>query len=139
MSSCWWGRSVASGRNHHNVTFHPHNECESNRSNMAQPSPTASGTVTPSPSANLESLDFGHPHPRHPRPFKSPSTKPRTARRNKNLKQILQDEQKALLAQASAEDNTKAFVKGKLGRTLRVEGLQWSDIDAPPSLLPQKK
>jgi len=106
---------------------------------MAQPSPTASGTVTPSPSANLESLDFGHPHPRHPRPFKSPSTKPRTARRNKNLKQILQDEQKALIAQASAEDYTKASVKGKLGRTLRVEGLQWSDIDAPPSLLPQKK
>lgn len=126
-----------SGTNqHHFILSHP---VSAQFHNMAQPSPTASGTVTPSPSANLESLDFGHPHSHHPRPFKSPSTKPRTARRNKNLKQILQDEQKALLAQASAEDNTKASVKGKLGRTLRVEGLQWSDIDAPPSLLPQKK
>jgi len=113
---------------------------------MAQPSPTPSGTATPSQAINLESLDFGHPQPHHPRPFKSPSSKPRTSRRNKNLKQILQDEQKALLAQAASEadaskpsENAKASVRGKLGRTLRVEGLQWSDIDAPPSLLPQKK
>lgn len=115
---------------------------------MAQPSPTASGTVTPTPAVNLEALDFGHPTPLFPRPFKSQqsqTSRPRTARRNKNLKQILQDEQKALAAQAAetadpnANGNTKASVKGRSGKTLRVEGLQWSDIDAPPSLLPQKK
>lgn len=109
---------------------------------MAQPSPTASGTSTPTPTVNLEALDFGHPIPIPPRPFKSAPTKPRPSRRNKNLKQILQDEQKALAAQATdtAENGTKAAsVRGRSGRTLRVEGLQWSDIDAPPSLLPQKK
>lgn len=112
---------------------------------MAQPSPTPSGTATPTPAVNLEALDFGHPTPLFPRPFKSQPSKPRTARRNKNLKQILQDEQKALAAQAAetadagTNGNTKASVRGRSGRTLRVEGLQWSDIDAPPSLLPQKK
>jgi INO80 complex subunit C len=115
---------------------------------MAQPSPTPSGTATPTPTANLEALDFGHPNPISPRPFKSHQSqpsKPRASRRNKNLKQILQDEQKALAAQAAetaepnTNGNTKASVKGRSGRTLRVEGLQWSDIDAPPSLLPQKK
>src|SRR5215472_7378734 len=112
---------------------------------MAQSSPTPSGMSTPSPSVNLETLDFGHPTPIPPRPFKSTPTKPRNARRNKNLKQILQDEQKALAAQAAdGADNTngggtKALVKGRSGKTLRVEGLQWSDIDAPPSLLPQKR
>ena len=112
---------------------------------MAQPSPSASGASTPTPTVNLEALDFGHPVPHVPRPFKSAASKPRTSRRNKNLKQILQDEQKALAAQAvdtadaTNGTNPKASVRGKLGRTLRVEGLQWSDIDAPPSLLPQKK
>src|SRR5579871_5229356 len=70
-------------------------------SNMAQPSPTASGTITPTPAVNLEGLDFGHPSPIYPRPFKSAPAKPRHPRRNKNLKQILQDEQKALAAQAA--------------------------------------
>src|SRR5271156_4450411 len=112
---------------------------------MAQPSPTPSGTATPTPAVNLEALDFGHPTPISPRPFKSHQSQPtkqRTSRRNKNLKQILQDEQKALAAQAAEtieNGNTKAIVKGRSGRNLRVEGLQWSDIDAPPSLLPQKK
>jgi INO80 complex subunit C len=112
---------------------------------MAQPSPSASSASTPAPTVNLEALDFGHPVPHVPRPFKSAASKPRTSRRNKNLKQILQDEQKALAAQAAETadatngTSTKASVRGKLGRTLRVEGLQWSDIDAPPSLLPQKK
>lgn len=114
---------------------------------MAQQSPSASGTSTPSPAINLEALDFGHPTPHPPRPFKSNTTKPRPSRRNKNLKQILQDEQKALAAQLAestinngSSDATKgASVKGRSSRTLRVEGLQWSDIDAPPSLLPQKK
>ena len=112
---------------------------------MAQPSPSASRTSTPTTTVNLEALDFGHPIPIPPRPFKSPPTKPRTSRRNKNLKQILQDEQKALAAQVTdTADSTngganKASVRGRSGRTLRVEGLQWSDIDAPPSLLPQKK
>jgi INO80 complex subunit C len=115
---------------------------------MAQPSPTASGTSTPTPAVNLEALDFGHPIPHPPRPFKSHSTaKPRNSRRNKNLKQILQDEQKALAAQAAESTNGNdtpttnkgPSVRGRSGRTLRVEGLQWSDIDAPPSLLPQKK
>lgn len=112
---------------------------------MAQPSPTPSGTLTPTPSVNLEGLDFGHPTPIYPRPFKSIPSKPRNARRNKNLKQILQDEQKALAALAAESSEapigstTKASVRGRSGRTLRVEGLQWSDIDAPPSLLPQKK
>jgi INO80 complex subunit C len=110
---------------------------------MAQESPTGSGTSTPAPAVNLETLDFGHPTPIHPRPFKSIPTKARTARRNKNLKQILQDEQKALAAQATESEptngNQKPLVRGRSGRTLRVEGLQWSDIDAPPSLLPQKK
>src|SRR5208282_4077105 len=113
---------------------------------MAQPSPSVSGTSTPTPAVNLEALDFGHPTPIHPRPFKSAPTKPRTSRRNKNLKQILQEEQKALAALAAeTTDSTtngganKASVRGRSGRTLRVEGLQWSDIDAPPSLLPQKK
>ena len=68
---------------------------------MAQPSPTASGTITPTPAVNLEGLDFGHPSPIYPRPFKSAPAKPRHPRRNKNLKQILQDEQKALAAQAA--------------------------------------
>ena len=113
---------------------------------MAQPSPSVSGTSTPTPAVNLEALDFGHPTPIPPRPFKSAPTKPRTSRRNKNLKQILQEEQKALAALAAeTTDSTtngganKASVRGRSGRTLRVEGLQWSDIDAPPSLLPQKK
>jgi len=115
---------------------------------MAQPSPSASGTATPNPSVNLESLDFGHPQSNYPRPFKTPPAKARNPRRNKNLKQILQDEQKALAAAAAAEagtdtpggtNGTKASVRGRSGRTFRVEGLQWSDIDAPPSLLPQKK
>jgi INO80 complex subunit C len=112
---------------------------------MAQPSPTPSGTLTPAPVVNLEALDFGHPTPIYPRPFKSAPSKPRYARRNKNLKQILQDEQKALAALAAESSDapngstTKASVRGRSGRTLRVEGLQWSDIDAPPSLLPQKK
>ena len=113
---------------------------------MAQPSPTPSGTSTPSPAVNLEALDFGHPTPIYPRPFKSAPTKPRTSRRNKNLKQILQDEQKVLAAQAAeaadgnnGSSSAKASVRGRSGRKLRVEGLQWSDIDAPPSLLPQKK
>jgi len=115
---------------------------------MAQPSPSASGTSTPNPSVNLEALDFGHPTSIHPRPFKTPPTKARNPRRNKNLKQILQDEQKALAAAVAAETSAdasngtnsgKASVRGRPGKTLRVEGLQWSDIDAPPSLLPQKK
>jgi|ERR1700735_1268032 INO80 complex subunit C len=112
---------------------------------MAQLSPTPSGTSTPNNTVNLEALDFGHPTPHPPRPFKSAPTKQRALRRNKNLKQILQDEQKALAALAAETmdttngSNTKASVRGKLGRTLRVEGLQWGDIDAPPSLLPQKK
>ena len=110
---------------------------------MAQQSPSGSGTSTPTPTVNLEALDFGHPHPIHSRPFKSPPTRARTSRRNKNLKQILQDEQKALAALAAESEptngNPKASVRGRSGRTLRVEGLQWSDIDAPPSLLPQKK
>jgi INO80 complex subunit C len=113
---------------------------------MAQPSPSVSGTSTPTPVVNLEALDFGHPTPIHPRPFKSAPTKPRNSRRNKNLKQILQDEQKALaaLAAETADPTTngggsKASVRGRSGRRLRVEGLQWSDIDAPPSLMPQKK
>lgn len=95
---------------------------------------------------NLEALDFGHPVPIYPRPFKSAPAKPRNPRRNKNLKQILQDEQKALAAQAAETadptangNSTKASVRGRSGRNLRVEGLQWSDIDAPPSLMPQKK
>ena len=113
---------------------------------MAQPSPSPSGTSTPTPAVNLEALDFGHPTPVYPRPFKCAPTKPRHSRRNKNLKQILLEEQKALAAQAAETadsttngSNTKASVRGRSGRTLRVEGLQWSDIDAPPSLLPQKK
>jgi len=110
---------------------------------MAQPSPTPSGITTPS--VNLESLDFGYPNPHYPRPFKTTPSKPRNPRRNKTLKQILQDEQKVLAAaQAATEgtdtpNGTKASVKGRSNRSLRVEGLQWSDIDAPPSLLPQKK
>lgn len=111
---------------------------------MAQSSPAPSGTSTPSSSVNLESLDFGHPTSHHPRPFKTHPSKSRHPRRNKNLKQILQDEQKALAAQASESEtantsNAKASVRGRSNRTLRVEGLQWSDIDAPPSLIPQKK
>jgi INO80 complex subunit C len=114
---------------------------------MAQPSPSASGTSTPNPSVNLDVLDFGHPASHYPRPFKTPPAKARNPRRNKNLKQILQDEQKALAAAAAAEaadtpnasNGTKASVRGRSGKTFRAEGLQWSDIDAPPSLLPQKK
>jgi len=117
---------------------------------MAQASPTLSGTSTPTPSINLESLDFGHPQSHHPRPFKRPHLKPRHPRRNKTLKQILQDEQKALAAAAALDTPLdtatpssvalpRPSVRGRSGRTLRVEGLQWSDIDAPPSLLPQKK
>jgi len=113
---------------------------------MAQPSPTPSGITTHSnPSVNLESLDFGYPNSHYLRPFKTTPSKPRNPRRNKNLKQILQDEQKALAAaQAATEgtdtpNGTKASVKGRSNRSLRVEGLQWSDIDAPSSLLPQKK
>jgi len=117
---------------------------------MAQASPTVSGTSTPTPSVNLEALDFGHPHAHHPRPFKRPPSKPRHTRRNKNLKQILQDEQKALAAAVALDSPLdtgtpssaplpRVSVRGRSGRTLRVQGLQWSDIDAPPSLLPQKK
>jgi INO80 complex subunit C len=113
---------------------------------MAQPSPTVSGTSTPTPSINLEALDFGHPQPHPPRPFKSPPSRARHPRRNKTLKQILQDEQKALAAAAALDTpadtgtpSARASVRGRSGRTLRVEGLAWSDIDAPPSLLPQKK
>jgi INO80 complex subunit C len=113
---------------------------------MAQPSPSASGASTPSPSLPLESLDFGHPTPHAARPFKHhrPS-KPRNPRRNKTLKQILLDEQKALAAALAASDPTLAAAETKSAKSratqqkLRAEGLQWSDIDAPPSLLPQKK
>src|SRR5271154_5481253 len=110
---------------------------------MAQPSPAPSGTSTPS-SVNLESLDFGHPNSHYPRPFKTPPSRSRHPRRNKNLKQILQEEQKTLVTQASKSEvengsNPKPSVRGRSNKTLRVEGLQWSDIDAPPSLLPQKK
>ena len=121
---------------------------------MAQPSPSASGTSTPNPSVNLEALDFGHPTSHYPRPFKRAPTKSRNPRRNKNLKQILQDEQKVLAAQSAAAEaaasgyatpsgttgnGVKATVRGRSAKTFRAEGLQWSDIDAPPSLLPQKK
>jgi INO80 complex subunit C len=108
---------------------------------MAQPSPSGSGTSTPLSSIPLESLDFGHPTPHPPRPFKRPPLRTRHPRRNKTLKQIFQDEQKALAAALAVSDPAAAAEKSKTRAQgkLRPEGLHWGDIDAPPSLLPQKR